>query len=111
MEIVTRLVAGQEVAFWAEGGRGLRGRPRVHFLLQPLREVATLGGGEQPVPGASREDWMVWQSLTGRATATRIPTDAARLAGRLGVPRSREGRLAAAALRELMAAVYEARST
>ncbi len=109
-EIVKRVVAGQEVSFWTEGARRVRGRPRVHFLLQPLREVVVMGrGAAEPMPGASREDWMVWQSVTRLAAPARLPTDAVRLATELGIPRSREGRLAVAALRELMAAVYEAR--
>lgn len=110
-EVVQRVVAGQEVSFWAEGPRGVRARPRVHLLLQPLREVVVLGEGPAaPMPGATREDWMVWQSVTGVARPTLLPTDAVRLAAELRIPRSREGRLAVTALRELMAAVYEARA-
>ena len=110
-EVVARIVAGQEVSFWVEGARRIRARPRVHFLLQPLREVAVMGrGAGAPVPGATREDWMVWQSVSGIAAPARLPTDAVRLAAELRVPRTREGRLAVSALRELMAAVYEARA-
>jgi hypothetical protein len=109
-EVVKRVNAGQEVAVWVEGRRRLLGRRRLHLLLQPLREVAIMGEGEEPVPGASREDWLVWQSLTGTAEATPLPTDAARLAARLGLPASAEGGLLERALRDLMAAVYESRS-
>jgi hypothetical protein len=52
----------------------------------------------------------VWQSLTGTAEPTRIPTDATRLAARLGLPASAEGGLLERALRDLMAAVYESRA-
>jgi hypothetical protein len=109
-EIVKRVLAGQELSLWVEGPRRVRGRRRIHLLLQPLREVAVMGEGEEPVPGASREDWLVWQSLTGTAEATPLPTDAARLAARLGLPASAEGGLLERALRDLMAAVYESRS-
>jgi hypothetical protein len=109
-EVVKRVNAGQEVSVWVEGARRLRGRRRLHLLLQPLREVAILAEGDEPVPGASREDWLVWQSLTGTAEPTPIPTDAARLAARLGLPASAEGGLLERALRDLMAAVYESRS-
>jgi len=109
-EVAKRINAGQEVSVWVEGPRRLRGRRRLHLLLEPLRDVAVLGEGDAPVPGASREDWLVWQSLTGTAEATPIPTDAARLAARLGLPASAEGGLLERALRDLMAAVYESRS-
>ena len=109
-EIVRRILAGQELSLWIEAPRRLRGRRRIHLLLQPLREVAIMGEEGEPMPGASREDWLVWQSLTGSAEATPIPTDAARLAARLGLPASAEGGLLERALRDLMAAVYESRS-
>ena len=109
-EVVKRRNAGQEVSVSVERPRRMRGRQRIHLLLQPLREVAVLGEGDEPVPGASREDWLVWQSLTGTAEATTLPTDAARLAARLGLPASAEGGLLERALRDLMAAVYESRS-
>ena len=109
-EVVKRINAGQEVSVSVEGPRRVRGRRRLHLLLQPLREVAVLGEGDEPLPGASREDWLVWQSLTGTAEATPLPTDAARLAARLGLPASAEGGLLERALRDLMAAVYESRS-
>ena len=109
-EVVKRVNAGQEVAVWVEGPRRLRGRRRIHLLLQPLHEVAVLAEGDEPVPGASREDWLVWQSLTGTAEATPLPTDAGRLAARLGLPASAEGGLLERALRDLMAAVYQSRS-
>lgn len=109
-EIVKRIVAGQELAVWIEARRRLSGRRRIYLLLQPLREVAILGEGRQPLPGASREDWLVWQSLTGSAAPTPLPTDAARLAERLGLPASAEGRALERALRDLMAAVYESRA-
>ena len=109
-EVVKRINAGQEVSVWVEGSRRLSGRRRIHLLLQPLREVAVLGDGDEPVPGASREEWLVWQSLTGTAEATPLPTDAAGLAARLGLPASAEGGLLERALRNLMGAVYESRS-
>ena len=109
-DVVKRILAGQEVSVWVEGPRRLRGRRRIHLLLQPLHEVAIMGDGEAPIPGASREDWLVWQSLTRTAEPTPIPTDAARLAARLGLPASAEGGLLERALRDLMAAVYESRS-
>ena len=109
-KIVKRILAGQELSLWVEGPRRLRGRRRIHLLLQPLREVAVMGEGEEPVPGASPEDWLVWQSLSGTAEPTPIPTDAARLASRLGLPPSAEGGLLERALRDLMAAVYESRA-
>lgn len=93
-----------------EARRRLAGRRGIHLLLQPLREVAVLGEGEEPLPGASRDDWLVWQSLTRSAESTLLPTDAARLAARLRLPASAEGRALERALRDLMAAVYESRA-
>jgi hypothetical protein len=99
-------VAGQELSVSVEARRRLAGRRRIHILLQPLREVAILGEGEEPLPGASRNDWLVWQSVTRSAESTPLPTDAARLR----LPASAERRVLERALRDLMAAVYESRA-
>lgn len=110
-DIVRRLVADQAVAFWAEPRRLVRPGPRVHFLLLPLREVAVPGLDRDPLPGVGADHWLVWQSLTSTGRPARMPTDVLQLVTELGLGRRRGRAVVEAALRELMAAVYESRAT
>ena len=104
------VVADQGVACWFEPKGLVRTRPRVHLMLLPLRDVAVPGLDQEPLPGVTPDHWLVWQSLTGTAHPTLLPTDPGRLIDALGVRRERGGDLVAAAIGQLMAALYESRS-
>jgi hypothetical protein len=72
--------------------------------------VAVPGLDQEPLPGATFDAWLVWQSLTRTAHATSLPTDPGRLVDTLRVRKERGGDLVAAAIGQLMAALYETRS-
>jgi hypothetical protein len=109
-DVVRRIVADQGVAFWTEPTGLVRRRPRVHFMLLPLDDVAVPGLDQEPFPGVTRDHWLVWQSLTRTAHPSLLPTDPGRLIDALGVRRERGGDLVAAAIGRLMAELYESRS-
>jgi hypothetical protein len=81
-----------------------------HFLAAPLADVAVLTGDREPLPGAARDHWLVWQSLTGTAVTARLPTDATGLACRLRLPAGAQGALVRSMIGELLAAVFEHRA-
>jgi hypothetical protein len=109
-DVVRQIVADQGVAFWVEPKGLVRTRPRIHMLLVPLRDVAVPGLDQDPMPGVSHDDWLVWQSLTRTAHASPLPTDPGRLLDALGVRRERGGDVLAAAIGRLMATLYESRA-
>jgi hypothetical protein len=109
-DVVRRIVADQGVACWFEPKGLVRTRPRVHLLLLPLREVAVPGLDQEPLPGATPDHWLVWQSLTRTGHPTLLPSDPGRLLDGLGVRKARGGDAVAAAIGRLMAELYESRS-
>ncbi|MEA2411719.1 MAG: hypothetical protein QOC77_2280 [Thermoleophilaceae bacterium] len=109
-DVVRQVVADQGVACWVEPKGLVRTRPRVHLMLLPLKDVAVPGLDQEPVPGATRDHWLVWQSLTRAAHPTLLPTDPGRLIDALGVRDAKGGDMVAAALGQLMASLYESRS-
>jgi hypothetical protein len=109
-DVVRHIVADHAVACWVEPKGLVRRRPRVHLLLLPLREVAVPGLDRVPLPGATPEHWLVWQSLTKTGHAALLPTDPGSMVDALGVRQTAGGDLVAAAIGRLMAALYEARA-
>jgi hypothetical protein len=109
-DVVRRVVADQGVACWFQSKGLVKTRPRVHLLLLPLRDVAVPGLDQEPMPGVTPENWLVWQSLTRTAHPALLPTDPGRLIDALGVRDEKGGDLVAAALGQLMAKLYESRS-
>ena len=109
-DVVRQVVADQAVACWFKPKGLVKTRPQVHLLLLPLKDVAVPGLDQEPVPGATPEHWLVWQSLTRTAYPTLLPTDPGRLIDALGVRNEKGGDIVAAALGQLMAALYESRS-
>jgi hypothetical protein len=90
--------------------RELRWSTRVHLMLLTLKDVAVPGLDQAPLPGATRDHWLVWQSLTRTGHPTLLPTDPGRLVDALGVRKEKGGDLVAAAIGQLMANLYESRS-
>jgi hypothetical protein len=109
-DVVRRIVADQGVACWFEPKGLIRRRPRVHLLLLPLQDVAVPGLDRQPVPGVGPEHWLLWQSATGTARPTLLPTDPGRLVDALEVRGKPGGDVVAAGIGHLMAAIYESRA-
>jgi hypothetical protein len=81
-----------------------RRRAGVRVALVPLEDLR-----DGHVVGDVRNDWLVWQSVTGRGTVTRLPADVVPLARALRVPDRGDGALLRAALRALFDALYEER--
>jgi hypothetical protein len=109
-DVVRRVVADQGVACWFEPKGLVRTRPRVHLMLLPLKDVAVPGLDQEPAPGATRDHWLVWQSLTRTAHPALLPTDPGRLVDALGVRDAKGGDMVAAAIGQLMTSLYESRS-
>jgi hypothetical protein len=109
-DVVRHVVAGHAVACWFAPKGLVKTRPRVHLLLLPLKDIAVPGLDQEPVPGATPEHWLVWQSLSGTAHPTLLPTDPGRLIDALGVRSEKGGDMVAAALGQFMAHLYESRS-
>jgi hypothetical protein len=109
-DVVRQIVAEQGVACWFEPKGLVKTRPRVHLMLLPLKDVAVPGLDQEPVPGATRDHWLVWQSLTNTAQPALLPTDPGRLVDALGVRSHKGGDVVAAAIGLLMAKLYESRS-
>ena len=83
--IVAQLHGDSPLSFHVEHQRRLR-RQRVHFLLVPLRHCVVLGGTDAHAPlGTSRDHWLVWQSATGGAVPSMLPTEPEALARALGL--------------------------
>jgi hypothetical protein len=109
-DVVRQIVAERAVACWLEPKGLVKTRPRVHLLMLPLKEVAVPGLDREPMPGATPEHWLFWQSLTSSAHPTLLPTDPGRLVDALGVRKGKGGDLVAAGIGQLMAKLYESRS-
>jgi hypothetical protein len=109
-DVVRQIVADQAVACWCQPKGLLKTRPRVHLLLLPLQDVVVPGLDQQPAPGATREHWLVWQSLTRTGQPALLPTDPGGLVDALNVRDAKGGDVVAAALGQLMAKLYESRS-
>lgn len=109
-DVVRQVVADQGVACWFEPRALIKTRPRVHLMLLPLKEVAVPGLDQEPFPGVDHDHWLVWQSLTGTAHATLLPTDPGRLVDALKIRNAKGGDLVAAGIGQLMAKLFESRA-
>lgn len=109
-DVVRQIVADTGVACWFAPRGLVRTRPRVHLLLLPLRDVAVPGLDMEPFPGATRDHWLVWQSLTGTGHPTLLPTDPGRLIDALGLRQAKGGDLVAAGVGQLMTLLFESRA-
>ena len=114
-EIVKQLIAGQAITFWVEEMHMVRANRHAHLVFVPLASLDVVGGGAEAIgrvlPGATREQWLVWQPLSGVGVVTSLPTAAAGLIDGLTLPRrdARAG-IYAAAVEELMEAMFAYRS-
>jgi hypothetical protein len=114
-EIVKQLVAGQAITFWVEELHVVRANRHAHLVFVPLAALDVAGGGagaiSRVLPGATRDEWLVWQPLSGVGVVTSLPTAAAALVEGLKLPRrdARSG-IYAAAVEELMEAMLSYRA-
>ena len=104
-DLLPSIIGRQPVAF-AVRGRGLlrSWRPQVRVALVPLEDIR-----DGRLLGDAVNDWLVWQSVTGTGTITRLPGDVEVLARSLRVPDRGDGALLRAALRQVFDALYEER--
>ncbi|MEA2480239.1 MAG: hypothetical protein QOJ07_2161 [Thermoleophilaceae bacterium] len=114
-EIVKQLIAGQAITFWVEELHMVRANRHAHLVFVPLGVLDVAGGGPGAIgrvlPGATRDQWLVWQPLSGVGTVTSLPVEATRLTADLRLPaRDPRSRIYAAAIEELMAAMYAYRA-
>ena len=114
-EIVKQLVAGQAITFWVEEMHMVRANRHAHLVFVPLSALDVAGGGAGAIgrvlPGATRDQWLVWQPLSGIGVVTPLPTPAGSLVASLRLPRRdpRAG-IYAAAVEELMDAMLSYRA-
>jgi hypothetical protein len=114
-DIVKQLIAGQAITFWVEEMRMVRGNRHAHLVFVPLASLDVAGGAGaalgRVLPGATRDDWLVWQPLSGVGLVTGLPAPAERLVSGLKLPRrDPRARIYADAIEELMAAMLSYRS-
>ena len=114
-EIVKQLIAGQAITFWVEEMRMVRANRHAHLVFVPLSVLDVAGGGAGAIgrvlPGATRDQWLIWQPLSGVGVVTALPTPAGRLVEDLRLPRrDTRSRIYAEAIEELMEALVSYRS-
>ena len=114
-DIVKQLIAGQAITFWVEEMRMVRANRHAHLVFVPLGVLDVAGGGAAAIgrvlPGATRDDWLVWQPLSGVGVVTSLPAPAASLVEELRLPkRDTRTRIYAEAIEELMAAMLAYRA-
>jgi hypothetical protein len=114
-DIVKQLVAGQAITFWVEEMRMVRANRHAHLVFVPLTSLDVLGGSPEALgrvlPGATRDDWLVWQPLSGVGVVTGLPAPAARIIRELRLPRrDPRARIYEEAVEELMEAMLSYRS-
>jgi hypothetical protein len=109
-DVVRQIVADTGVACWFEPRGLVRTRRRVHLMLVPLRDIAVPGLDQEPLPGVTRDHWLVWQSLTRTGHPTLLPTDPGRLIDSLGLRRAKGGDVVAAGVGQLMTLLFESRA-
>jgi hypothetical protein len=114
-DIVKQIVAGQAITFWVEEMRMVRANRHAHLVFVPLASLDVAGGGGgalgRVLPGATREDWLVWQPLSGVGVVTGLPAPAARLVEQLRLPRrDSRARIYVDAIEELMEALVAYRA-
>jgi hypothetical protein len=114
-EIVKQLIAAQAITFWVEEMHMVRANRHAHLVFVPLSALDVAGGAAGAIgrvlPGATRDQWLVWQPLSGVGVVTSLPASAAELTESLKLPRrdARAG-IYAAAIEELMEAMLAYRS-
>jgi hypothetical protein len=114
-DIVKQLIAGQAITFWVEEMRMVRANRHAHLVFVPLASLDVAGGAGpalgRVLPGAKRDDWLVWQPLSGIGVVTELPTAAGPLVESLKLPRrDPRARIYADGIDELMAAMLSYRS-
>ena len=114
-DIVKQLVAGQAITFWIEEIRMVRANRHAHLVFVPLASLDVAGGGGaalgRVLPGATRDDWLVWQPLSGVGTVTPLPAEAGPLVESFRLPRrDPRARIYADGIEELMAAMLSYRA-
>ena len=114
-DIVKQLIAGQAITFWVEEMRMVRANRHAHLVFVPLAVVDVAGGGAGAIgrvlPGATREQWLMWQPLSGVGVVTSLPARPEKLVADLRLPkRDPRARIYADAIEELMEAMLSLRS-
>ena len=114
-DIVKQLIAGQAITFWVEEMRMVGANRHAHLVFVPLHSLDVAGGSGEALgrvlPGATRDDWLVWQPLSGVGVVTGLPAPAARLTSDLRLPkRDPRARIYAEAIEELIEALLAVRS-
>ena len=114
-DIVKQLIAGHAITFWVEEMLMVRANRHAHLVFVPLSALDVVGGAAEALgrvlPGATRDDWLVWQPLSGVGAVTRLPAPAERLISELRLPRrDPRARIYAEAVEELMEALLAVRS-
>lgn len=114
-DIVKQLIAGHAITFWVEEMRMVRANRHAHLVFVPLAALDVAGGGAGAIgrvlPGATREQWLVWQPLSRIGAVTSLPAPAERLVADLELPkRDSRARIYADAIEELMEAMLAYRS-
>src|SRR3954452_11069279 len=107
-DIIGHCLAANAVSFSVERRHALVAVKRVHFVIQPLRDIVRLDrSDDSPLGSPAAENWLIWQSLTEQACPTGLPTNPEALADRLGVPPAgADALMVRSALHELVEAVY-----
>ena len=104
-DLLPSIIGRQPVAFAVRGrGRVHRVRRDVRVALVPLEDIR-----DGRLLGDAVNDWLVWQSVTGSGTVTRLPGDVEVLARTLRVPDRGDGAILRSALRQVFDALYEER--
>lgn len=93
----------------------MRANRHAHLVFVPLAALDVAGGGTGAIgrvlPGATRDQWLVWQPLSGVGVVTSLPAPAAGLVESLRLPkRDARAGIYAAAVEELMEAMMSYRS-
>ena len=114
-DIVKQLIAGQAITFWVEEMRMVRANRHAHLVFVPLAALDVAGGSPgalgRVLPGATREQWLVWQPLSGVGVVTLLPARPEKLIEELRLPkRDPRARIYAEAVEELMEAMLSYRS-
>jgi hypothetical protein len=114
-DIVKQLIAGQAITFWVEEMRMVRANRHAHLVFVPLAALDVVGGGAGAIgrvlPGATREQWLVWQPLSSVGVVTSLPARPEKLVGDMRLPkRDPRARIYADAIEELMEAMLSYRS-